>query len=129
MGGIPVLDDPPVLETFDLESQFIGFYGSYDEDHITSLGFLTHDPACNLTDPVEEEETTENEEEVLDETEPVEEVAMVTDNEEDDGGSNTAVIIVIVLLCPLIIGLAVGGVMLWKRRKRNITVGIADEAS
>ena len=24
----------------------IGFYGTYTEDAITSLGFLVHDPAC-----------------------------------------------------------------------------------
>jgi len=44
------------LEDFSQTELPIGFYGTYNEAGITSLGFLVHDPACiNTQAPVIEE--------------------------------------------------------------------------
>lgn len=34
------------LDEFSPGEKVIGFYGSYNDKEITSLGFLTHDPEC-----------------------------------------------------------------------------------
>ena len=40
------LKGTPILTTFSSSEVLIGFYGTYTEELITSLGFLVHDPTC-----------------------------------------------------------------------------------
>lgn len=56
VSDIGSLRGTPVLEEFSTNELPIGFYGTYNEAGITSLGFLVHDPACiNTKAPVIEE--------------------------------------------------------------------------
>ena len=48
--GVTDLGGPPDVKAeivnFDERNQLIGFYGTYSQQYITSLGFLQHDPTC-----------------------------------------------------------------------------------
>ena len=48
--GVTDLGGPPDIKAeivnFDELNQIIGFFGSYSQSYITSLGFLTHNPSC-----------------------------------------------------------------------------------
>ena len=46
VSDIGSLRGTPALEEFSPSELPIGFYGTYNEAGITSLGFLVHDPAC-----------------------------------------------------------------------------------
>lgn len=59
--------DPPVLEEFSGTDQLIGFYGSYTQEIITSIGFITHDPTCE-EEVVEEKPEIDDEENIKTET-------------------------------------------------------------
>jgi len=101
----------PVLYEFGPKTQPIGFYGTYTNAGITSLGFLTHDPDCiRFVPPVPEPEP-----------EPViwvpviPKVVIVEEEEEGSSGAIIAGILVPLLL----IGAGVGGFFLWKKYKRG----------
>ena len=100
--------DPPVLESFLPTEQFIGFYGSFNGEYITSLGFLTNDPTCiPIPDPEPEPEV-------------VEVVEVVLENvDTDDGSLGAGGIVGIILAILVVIALGVVGFLLWRRRKRQ----------
>ena len=99
----------PILETFEPTEQLIGFYGSYNGDIITSLGFLTNDPTCiPIPDPEPEVEV-----------EIIEIILKEVTMEDGDGGLGIGMILGIVFGVLALIGLGVGGFFLWRRRKRQ----------
>jgi len=104
----------------------IGFYGSYTEAGITSLGFLTHDPSC-VKEVVEEPEP---EPEVP--IEPVIEIIETEESTDDESSSSLGLILGISLGLAVLIGLIVGLIIFLRRRKRrqNETLGtVAPTAS
>ena len=104
----------PILEEFGPNDVPIGFYGSYNDAGITSLGFLTHDPDCEAYFPPVIEPEPEPEP-VIWVPEPEPEVVTA----EDEGGSAAG--IVLGILIPLIlIAAALVGFLLWRRRKNRL---------
>ena len=115
VSDIGSLEGTPVLQYFDEKSQLIGFYGTENGEHITSLGFLMHDPECVYVVPAPEPEELEPELEVV-------EVEIAIALVEEEGGSGVIIGVVLGLL--MIIGLGVTGFFLWRRRKqRMLTTG------
>ena len=93
----------------------IGFYGSYNDQFITSLGFLTHNPACvPLPEPEPEPEPVEEELEVSEEPIKV---------EDDDGGADAGMIVGIVLSLIVLIAIGVAGFYIWRKRRNNRDTG------
>ena len=98
----------PILTEFNIKNQLIGFYGSYNDQYITSLGFLTHDPNCIRIPPPEPEI---EEEEIIEE-----EVTVVAEPPSaEEGGSSMGMIIVIVVVLLLVVGIVVGGIIMKKK--------------
>ena len=97
------------METFSPAEQLIGFYGSYNGDIITSLGFLTNDPTCiPIPDPEPEPE--------------IEIVITVMEDvsvDVDDGGMGAGGIIGIVFGILALAVFGVAGFFLWRRRKNQ----------
>ena len=126
--------DAPTLEEFTGRDQLIGFYGSYTDDKVTSLGFLTHDPRCVAEEDPEpnpdvtpgtggtETESGDADGEgdgsgtVIPGTDPGDPEA--TDDSEESS-SSLGVILGAALGAAVLIGAGVGGFLLWRRRKRN----------
>ena len=101
----------PVLFEFGPNELPIGFYGTYTDSGITSLGFLTHDPDCVRYVPPAPEPEPEPEIWV---PEPEPDPIVVIEEETDPTP------IVLGILIPLIlIGAGVAGFLLWRRRKRR----------
>ena len=97
----------PILTEFNIKNQLIGFYGSYNDQYITSLGFLTHDPKCVRIPPPE----PEIEEEII-----VEEVTVTAEPPAaEEEGSSTGMIVVIIVMLLLVIGIVVGGIIMKKK--------------
>ena len=92
----------PILTEFNIKNQLIGFYGSFNDQFITSLGFLTHDPNCVRIPPPE----PEIEEEVI-----VKESLEVTSTEPsavEEEGSSTGMLIVIIVVVLILVAVVVG---------------------
>ena len=98
----------PTLVDFGPKTIPVGFYGTYGPDGLTSLGFLSHDPACIAVMPPPEPEP---------EPEVVNRRRRRRRKKEDSGGAGIAVAIIIPLL---LIGLGVAGYLWWRRRKREL---------
>ena len=97
----------PILTEFNIKNQLIGFYGSYNDQYITSLGFLTHDPNCVRIPPPE----PEIEEEII-----VEEVTVTAEPPSaEEEGSSTGMIVVIIVMLLLVVGVVVGGIIMKKK--------------
>ena len=100
------------LDEFSPGEQLIGFYGSYTDTEITSLGFLTHDPTCiAIPEAIIEKE-------VIEET-TVELEVTVENVELDDEGPSMGIIIGAAAGGLVVIILGVVGFLIWRRRRNN----------
>ena len=99
------LKGTPILTEFNIKNQLIGFYGSYNDQFITSLGFLSHDPNCVRIPPPEPEIV----EEIIVETNT--EVTSAPPAAEEEGSSMGMLIIIIVVAILLIAGVVAGIIM------------------
>ena len=99
------------LDEFSPGEKVIGFYGSYNDKEITSLGFLTHDPECiRIPEP-------EPEPEVIPEIEV--ELDVVAEVQEETSGMGIGIILGAVGAGLVVIILVVVGLLCWRRRRNN----------
>lgn len=115
----------PILEEFSPQSMPIGFYGSYTEAGITSLGFLTHDPSC-VKEVVDEPEP-----EPVVPVAPVIEIIEIEESPAEESSGSLGLILGISLGLAVVIGLIVGLIIFLRRRKRrqNETLGTVAPAA
>lgn len=105
------LKGTPTVVTFGPTTLPIGFYGTYGEVGITSLGILTHDPACTAIMPPPEPEPEKKPEKVH--------WKPMAKKEEEESGGGSSVIAVAVIIPLIVIGGGVGAFLWWRRRKRK----------
>ena len=124
----------PVLENFSPTEVPIGFYGSYTDNGITSLGFLTHDPNCSLIDseddlpPIERPDWDGIPEEEVEEPDNKDELIVdiltppdtdTSDQSDGEGGSPVGMIIGIIVGVLALAAIIVVVIIFIRRRKRG----------
>ena len=97
-------------------------YGNYDAQGLTMLGFITHDPSCVKSGPPRYVPSDGASETV---TENQSSAKKTEEAEEEEASGGTGIIIGAVVGVLVLAGLAVVGVMFWRRRrlKRMTAVG------
>ena len=109
------------LDKLSPKDLLIGFYGSYNDEYITSLGFLTHDPSCiPLPEPELKPEVEEKEQE--------EKLEVAIPVEPEEGGLGAAAIVGIIISLLIVAAAVTVVLLLIKRRRKNKDLGQVESA-
>ena len=110
------LKGTPTVVEFGRLTIPIGFYGTYGPAGITSLGILSHDPACIAIIPPAP--PTPEPEPVIEDKESVDD----GDGDGEDSGNAAAIAVGIIVPLILIAG-GVAALLWWRKRKRRGEMG------
>ena len=109
VSDIGSLTGTPILTYFNENQQLIGFYGTMGVDHITSLGFVMHDPECVAVAVTDEKSGTVNGSEEFD-------IELTTEAGTSEESDETLIVVLVIFGVVLLAAGVVIGCILYKRK-------------